>query len=312
MKLRPTPGGQCSRRNQGFTLVELLVVIGIIALLISILLPSLNRAREQANRAKCSNNLRQIALAATMYANAEVRSGQFPRTYYNTTTDKLVADTTGYGKVNSFDKTQTGENNVCSSFFLILKTQDITSEVFICPSTQSERGFTGTGTVGIQDSSNWQQIPLNLSYSYNSPFGSSTALTAGWKFNNTLGSDVPFAADMNPGNKTVGTKVNNVTTVTFNGGKKIIATGNTNNHNNEGQNVVYCDAHVEFQQTPFAGSFRPTSATNSTPLPFRDNIYSSGSGSATDGGGTTLSASSPPQDPFDALLLPTDNGTTGF
>ena len=67
-----------SALTHAFTLVELLVVIGIIAVLISILLPSLSRARESANSVKCLANLKQLGSTMLMYCNDN--RGRFPGT----------------------------------------------------------------------------------------------------------------------------------------------------------------------------------------------------------------------------------------
>src|SRR5579859_6559139 len=66
-----------ARMSGSFTLVELLVVIGIISVLIALLMPALSRAREQSKQVACLSNLRQLGMAFYMYANDN--KGLFPR-----------------------------------------------------------------------------------------------------------------------------------------------------------------------------------------------------------------------------------------
>jgi prepilin-type N-terminal cleavage/methylation domain-containing protein/prepilin-type processing-associated H-X9-DG protein len=141
-------------RPTGFTLVELLVVVGIIAILISILLPALNRARDKARAVQCASNMRQLFVYSAMFA--QDNKGRLPRPGLNDPPSPQVDLTTPWAQDSP------GRANFTSGcFWKYIPDGQARRELILCPGDNGELVRYGALTPVAGDG-------RNMSYSLNS------------------------------------------------------------------------------------------------------------------------------------------------
>jgi prepilin-type N-terminal cleavage/methylation domain-containing protein len=205
------------KRQKGFTLIELLVVVAIIALLIAILLPSLGRARELANRTACAANANGIIKSMIVYA--ADNNDCFP--IANGT--GVTAGTPGApSAVNNLAcmymlATGAGGNGVSAKSFLCKSDPDVSSAAV------SAANFTATTT------------QLYCSYGITDPTTTATGNPASPVWKNTMDSSIPLLTD------TTGWTAAPATVAPA-------AQYNSYNHQCQGQNIAFGDAHAEWNR----------------------------------------------------------------
>jgi prepilin-type N-terminal cleavage/methylation domain-containing protein/prepilin-type processing-associated H-X9-DG protein len=273
-------------RRKGFTLIELLVVIAIIALLISILLPSLARARELSRRAVCSANVRGIGQACKIYANDYVDEGEFwPIAPAATNAFLGLVGSDQAGRLLPSTTANTSVS-VGRCFWMMVKGGTVTVKQFICPSAGSSPEPTAN-PMTYYDFTGAQY----LDYGYQYPYGGSAA-----KPTEGLDAGMPMIADRGPGPSAYNIQ-NPITNPPMS--PELWKPYNSQNHTGgEGMNVLYLDGHVKFEKRPLCGTLR-IQVTGQT-LVSKDCIYLNG---PTAPPGYSVGYGQPPSDGNDSAIF---------